>query len=540
MKVLSPLLLWTLAGAVVFNLVFWQENPGVNMLIFSGLMVTLICHYYPDALKHKMSLIVLGCHLVSLGLVVINGPGIGVLSAVSTLFLFAAFAEHAHRSVAFAAGTMLLQGSVLIRTLREQIRFGASTQPGLQGSLYGVRKSGRWRLIVLPVFLLMFFLWLYLMANKGFAALWVKTFESLIDFIAAIFERFPADRLLFMIPGAFIAGTLIIKSSAAYFSRKESTMKDVLTRRRVKPRPNWIVQYIADFAGSYGKGVLALKHKNTIGLISFLFLNVLLLIVNITDLNYIWFGDAHLRDNALSDFVHEGTGTLIFSILMAIAVVLMFFDGNLNFYKKNKGLKIAGYTWIIQNIFLVASVFMRDYYYISHHGLAYKRIGVLFFLCLVLVGLTSVIIKISARKSGYFLFRVNSNAILVLLLAGAIVNWDVMIAKYNIANIEKIQPDVPFLLNLSEQTLPVIIENKSKLARYMSETNLVPGVDSKSNNLDQIIELKKQRFMNEYKKLSWLSFNMTDHATFRYLVGEQPALGLVDHSTSGKNHRYER
>ena len=160
--------------------------------------------------------------------------------------------------------------------------------------------------------------------------------------------------------------------------------------------------------GRFANGVMALRNENTTGIISLVLLNLLLLFINCIDMVYVWFGFQYKNAGNLADYVHEGTGMLIFSIVLAMVVLLFFFRGNLNFYKKNKWLRWGSYVWLLQNMVLVISVLLRDYYYILHDGLAYKRIGVLVFLVLVLFGLVTIFIKIRQIKTSYYLLRVNA------------------------------------------------------------------------------------------------------------------------------------
>ena len=114
-------------------------------------------------------------------------------------------------------------------------------------------------------------------------------------------------------------------------------------------------------------------------LIVFTLLNLLLLVVNVLDINWIWFDFEVPLEFSLKQFVHEGTYLLIFSILLSMMLVLYFFRSSLNFYPKKKALVVLGKIWIIQNMVLAFSVFIRNYHYIDYHGLAGKRIGVIAF-----------------------------------------------------------------------------------------------------------------------------------------------------------------
>ncbi|MEO6546500.1 MAG: DUF4173 domain-containing protein, partial [Ferruginibacter sp.] len=185
--------------------------------------------------------------------------------------------------------------------------------------------------------------------------------------------------------------------------------------------------------------------------------------------------------------------------------------GNLNFYKKNKWLRLGAYAWLLQNAVLVVSVFFRDYYYIQHQGLAYKRIGVLFFLLLVLAGLSTVFIKIHLRKTAYYLLRINAWFVVILLVLASCIHWDEMIAGYKLSRKNTIPLDVKFLLSLSDKTLPLLQKNidvldKSTItvlgeSEYWYRTPLTPR---------QLFETRKNEFVSAQKRYTWLSWNMAD------------------------------
>jgi hypothetical protein len=139
--------------------------------------------------------------------------------------------------------------------------------------------------------------------------------------------------------------------------------------------------------------------------------------------------------------------------------VLYYFRGNLNFYAKNKTLKYLSYAWLAQNAVLVLSVGMRNYRYIQHFSLAYKRIGVIIFLVLTLYGLYTVFIKVEYRRSSFYLFRANTYAALVVLVATSFVNWDNVIARYNFAHSNESFLHLNFMCRLGDTALPIL--NKS-------------------------------------------------------------------------------
>ena len=190
-------------------------------------------------------------------------------------------------------------------------------------------------------------------------------------------------------------------------------------------------------------------------------------------------------------------------------LLLFFFRGNLNFYKKNKWLRYGAYLWIFQNSFLVFSVFNRDYYYISHYGLAYKRIGLLFFLAMVLAGLVTVFLKIYYTKTIYFLLRINAWAGIILLVFASAINWDETIAQYNLARKSTIPLDVPFLLSLSDKTLPLLQKNEDVLEKDSSIDDRYYYNGSFHNAVD-FFEYRKKDFLDRQSNYTWLSWNVAD------------------------------
>jgi hypothetical protein len=319
-----------------------------------------------------------------------------------------------------------------------------------------------------------------------------------------------------------VTGSILLKSKLDYFSIRENRFSDGLQRfrktlRQKRERP--FFQFVELIMGKMASGMLALKNENTTGIISLVLLNVLLLVVNIIDVNFLWLHFQYEEGKPVYKMVHEGAELLIVSIVLAMAILLFFFKGNLNFYKRNKWLKYGAYAWIIQNAMLVSSVFLRDYYYILKHGLAYKRIGVLFFLLMVLVGLITVFVKIWNRRTNYFLFRVNAWAGIVVLVLATTIHWDEFIAGYNLKRKNRVDLDVPFLLSLSDKALPLLDTNMVALQQRENDLQAL-----NNNNRDVacdtcFIEQLKQRekqFAEKQQQFSWLSWNYADAYTKKY------------------------
>jgi hypothetical protein len=503
-KMVAPLIL---AGAVLFNFIFWQELLALNALLFDVFIISAVCFYYPRAVKDTAARWVLLAHLICLFTLLWHNSLLSKIAYSSTLLLFIGFAQYAHRSIWYAGGSVALNFFLFTYNFQERVRVVSR-----------INKKNRFakliRLAILPSFLLLLFFVIYNFAN-GVLSEWTSHVGLRLDtFLLNFFRQFSIDRLFFLFLGFYISGSLLLRTKLIYLENREAAQNNDLTRIRFQrwdPRKNWWYQVVAPIMGKLAKGALALKNENTVGVISLILLNVLLLVVNCIDIGYLWFNFTYTPGINLSDLTHQGTELLIISIVLAISVLLFFFRGNLNFYQRNKWLKLWSYGWIVQNIVLVVSVFIRDYYYIAKLGLSYKRLGIFFFLVMVLTGLITVFIKIKQSKTGYFLCRINAWAALVLLVIGTGVNWDGYIAEYNVGHRKNIPLDIAYLLTLSDKTLPILEENRQILSDREKEMNsnkvmLARCVDC----IDAILDNRESRYLEEQRIYSWLSYNYTD------------------------------
>ncbi|MGB4842914.1 MAG: DUF4173 domain-containing protein [Ferruginibacter sp.] len=504
------------AGAVLFNIVFWQEKMAINALLFDAFILLSVFNLYPAAFTKPAMKWLLLAHAITLATLIIHNTVLSKLAFSTTLLLLVVFIQFLHRSVWYAAASAVGNYVLFVFSFLEDIRLVKSG--GIQ--VTGLKKF--FRFLIIPLMIAAVFFIIYSFSNTVFQDVVNSMGIALERFFSRFFEWFNWQRFGFLLLGLFITGGLLLKMRSNYFSEKEFKKQNNLIRTK-HDLMNWKKSAFFDmltlFMGRFANGVMALRNENTVGIISLVMLNVLLLFINSIDIAYVWFGFNYTANLNLKDYVHEGAGMLIFSIVLAMAVLLFFFRGNLNFYKKNKWLRYGAYGWIFQNAILVVSVLLRDYYYIEHMGLAYKRIGVLVFLVMVLFGLITVFIKIQQRKTGYYLWRVNGWFAVVLLVAASCIHWDETMAKYNLAHKETIPLDVKFLLSLSDKTLPLIEKNKKVLTE---KTAVVHGEGEylyrSGMSPLELFEMRKQDFFEEQKKYSWLSWNGADNFVKQQLL----------------------
>jgi hypothetical protein len=517
MKPESIKLLLVIAGAVLFNFVFWHQKMAINVLFFDAFILSSVFYLYPVAFTKAAMKWLLASHIITVAAVIIHNTILSKLAFSITLLLVVVFTQYMHRSVLYAAGSAFMNYVFVIPSFFTNIQQFKQHQFRLT-NLHKIL-----RFLIIPILLLFLFFGLYNFSNSIFSAIVGDIAVVVQQFLARFFDWFSWQRFGFLLLGLFITGGLLLKSKILYFSENDINKSTHLLRKKnnlAKWKQTGWFQLLSLIMGKFANGIMSLRNENTTGIISLVLLNILLLCINCIDIVYVWFGFQYKNDMNLSQYVHEGTGMLIFSIVLAMILVLFFFRGNLNFYKKNRWLRFGAYAWLVQNMVLVVSVLMRDYYYITHMGLAYKRIGVLFFLLLVLIGLITVFIKIQQVKTAYYLLRINAWFAIGILVVSACVHWDEAIANYNLARKNVIPLDMKFLLSLSDKILPVLEANSDVFDKYENQRINGEGqyLYRSPLSLKEVFNNRKADFITTQNTYTWLSWNFADAYVKKHLA----------------------
>lgn len=139
-----------------------------------------------------------------------------------------------------------------------------------------------------------------------------------------------------------------------------------------------------------------------------------------------------VKSESLSSETHTRVNTIIFSIILAMTVILFYFKSYFNFDPKAKILKQLSYLWLVLNSALVFSAFFKTTEYVLNYGLTFKRIGVLVFLTLCLVGLFYAYVKISQQKTNIFLITKMIWIFYSTFVVLSVVNFSWIVTKYNL------------------------------------------------------------------------------------------------------------
>ncbi|PJJ64018.1 DUF4153 domain-containing protein [Chryseobacterium geocarposphaerae] len=211
--------------------------------------------------------------------------------------------------------------------------------------------------------------------------------------------------------------------------------------------------------------------ERTSGIITFLVLNIMLVFFIFT-YNYEQFYEAPKTPSQLSDETHERVVSVIFSIIMAIAVIMFYFKGAFNFDKNAGILKMLAKIWVVLNAVLIFSAMAKNTEYVQQLGLTYKRLGVYAFLILSIIGLVVTFIKIQKQKTNAFLFNQMLWYFYGMILVCSYFNWGGMATQYNIRN-HKGNFEFLHSLNYNDEMLEQAFpkEMKTKINDERTESN---------------------------------------------------------------------
>lgn len=500
-KILLVLLLATFG----FDRLFWQQGIGINLSLFALLVLALVLVDRGwNGLSRGARAAGAGT-LIAAIMLVVHGSTIATVGVFSGLFVFAGLA---HEQELRTATSGLLQW--IIATARTPVVLIGLGREAV-GERAVPRAGRRWaQLVIVPVLVATVYFLLYRGANSRFEAMTAGFLDDLGQWISDFFgEVFTAHTFFFLL-GLLFCTSLLVRGRAPWLPRYEAGLQDGMVRRRVK-RPLWMAP----------RPMNALDRERRMGVMLLVLVNALLLVVNAIDIHWLWAGFTVPEHFNMKEFVHEGTWLLIVSILLSMGILLVLFRGNLNFHPANRTLRMLALLWLVQNFVLGISVFLRNYHYIDFHGLAYKRIGVIVFLLLVLVGLVSLYVKVARRRSLFFLVRINGWAAFAVLVALGTIDWDSTIVRYNLRHWNTGEIDVDNYLAMSDKVLPLLYDDIDAVRQQMAKhrTNEVRWVEHLDpTTFDRDLNDMRLRFLDRERRQQWQSWTWADERTRQALA----------------------
>jgi hypothetical protein len=444
-----------LISAVLFSTLYYKQNIGLNLSLFTLLTVLLLVLKNRELFKNKST----------------NYKIIGYLITGTTVFLYKSDLTIIANIIAFftlIGNVSAHKSSIYVQWLNGMYTAIVSAFSLYYDSLNTETKQLKkvkinyvyWlKIIGIPATIIIIFINLYRNGNPMFDELILKIDFSFINL----------HWMLFVLLGYYLFYNITHPIKIEPLTSSDICTKNYLEKDTLE-----------------AISLLQLKNEKQLGIVLMLSLNALIIFFLITDILHL--SEIHnMLASQLSKQVHTGVNALIFSNILAIAIILYFFRGNLNFFENNKDLKKLTFVWIFLNVSVVIITAIKNIEYLVSFGLTYKRIGVLFFLAATSIGLITTYIKVSKIKNLWYLLRKNTQIAFVILLLASTINWDKIITYYNINTADQV--DLKYLINLSDN-------NTFLLKDYIKENK----VDTKKT---LHINRKYNRYMTDLENNSW-------------------------------------
>ena len=472
-----------LSFLVLYSILFWQEGLGVNLILFTFFIFSYL-RFSKGIPLRKAEITVL---------IALVASGAGLIIYHSTLSVVIFFLASISYSAYLSAGVF----STLEAFVNSFISFFSLRTPLMPDEVFRRSQPKQallyLRIAFLPLVIFIVFFLLFKEGNQIFGQWSEVAFGSFFRYL----DYLDFTYFFFVLLGLFIVRWFFKESRKPFLKLNRSNL---LTRKRE-------LSFRSPFK------MLALKREYISALMLFGMLNVLLLIINFIDIKWVWFQFYLPESFSLKEFVHEGVGYLIFSLILSAGLVFYYFRANLNFYPKSSALKFLAQLWILQNAVLALSVARRTFYYVGFHGLADRRIAVLVFIGIILVCLGLLVFKLATNRNNDYVIKQSSAFTLVFLASLSLVNWDKRVATFNLGHGQANEIDIDNYLNLSPRVYPLLYENMDRIAFQIErhQANEVRWVSVESlEEFQNRLERKKKAFLEAESKQTWRSWNYAE------------------------------
>ncbi len=420
--------LFFFVSVIVFVAMFYNQSPGLNISFFGLMTWVFLLDITPAAKRTSMFWVFSAASVVSIGAFAWYGDFICFTALFLSLLLtgFKAFYPRLNILI-LPFNTAFNYITFIFRVLTPQQWLGVRlSSDGLIKKIISY--------VLIPGAFATIFIGVYTAASDQFASLFVVKLD--FDFFQLAVLTVLGFFLMFnffyaSVPKAVIACNGYLKDdfSDGFLQRKNKGfhLLDVVSQRRS-------------------------------GEISLILLNAVLMFFIIIYAKE-QLGTSN-SSGSLSSEVHERVYVLILSIVMAIGVIMIYFQGLLNFDSQSGLLKKLSFVWVGLNVLLIVTVFFQNLVYVNAYGLTFKRIGVFIFLLLSLFGLFATWVKLKKRKTNIFLIHRMVGAAFYVLVVSSVINWSWLVTLYNVSHFTN--PDWNYLnsLDYNKQLLNTIYKEK--------------------------------------------------------------------------------
>ena len=396
-----------LISTVVFAVLMYDQEPGLNLSLFGLFLLGVNGFMYKNSWKDAKARLLAFCVVICCVSHAWLSSFVTFISVIISSFVMRYYLADPRLKLfmqAFVFISNWFAAFVQFLQFDTWLEFGRDKQKNTITKLVSF--------IIVPVVIVSVFLSIYISSSDFLSNLY-RGYELAVDF----------ECIVILVLGFYISFVFWHAKIYEVVVTLNRTLKTDFGLKEQKSIQPTFAFWDIDFEKRSGEITL-------IALNILLFLFVLLF-------NYEHFQPVSFSYSDLSDKIHEQIFLLMGAIFLAIAVLLFYFKGVLNFVKNNGKILLLAKTWIVLNGILVVSAVIQNTVYVQALGLTYKRLGVYLFLSLCTIGLYYTFRKINEQKKNFFLIDKMSWAVYFSLIFCSVFNWGSLITRYNLSLKEK-------------------------------------------------------------------------------------------------------
>lgn len=485
----------TIFGGIIFSYLFYQQQLGLNALVFSIILLIFMFIQYPTFFRNKFALLCTFGTLFSAFFIYWNNSTVSYYAYFISMFGIMAYKDEGNFTIFNYALTYIINfvsTPVVILNKDRKIIEKVDSETDLVEDTYTDKIKQILGYLVVVIIIIVFF-FVYQDANPLFYQYTKNLSLFNIDY----------GFILFSLLGMIVLFTLFYKTAIRILFNIESKQSNDI----------YAEQFLHTFLEKY-------KLHTTVFL--FVVLNIMLLFINSLDVNYLYLSHTMPKGITQAQFVHNGVGTLIFSIVLGASIICYLFKGELNFIQENKTIKLLVYAWIAQNIFMVISTLLRNNLYVQNCGLTGKRIGVYYYLFFTIIGLLFTAYKIHKQKTVYFLYATNTWIWYIILVISASVNWENIIFKDQIKRYTKTGVlDYEYATRFTETNLPELISlfhvGKADSIELKDPNNIFSKC-ADYNHLKSNVETHFITYLLQKNEKEWQSYHKINQESYKKIL----------------------
>lgn len=261
--------------------------------------------------------------------------------------------------------------------------------------------------------------------------------------------------------------------------------------------------------------------------------NAVFLVQTSLDVMYL-FGGAELPLHlTYAQYAHRGAYPLIATALLAALFVLMTFrPGSPTL--ANAWCRRLVYLWLAQNVFLTFSSVWRLGLYVDVYSLSRWRVAAFIWMGLVAAGLGWIAWRIVSERSNAWLIKMNVLTATAVIYACCFINFDRIIANYNVRHCYEITGkgaflDLEYLDRLGPDSLPALAWYEKRTRAENPITSLTQDGNAPTLNHfvdhDAPILIKQLKHRLQDNLSNWRGWSYRRHRLAKQFLADQKRVG---------------